>query len=137
MPTGHVTQYERVEVVTNNTQVLIVDDQDAFRSAARMVVELTDGFEVAGEASTGEEGVSLVEDLRPDLVLMDINMAGIGGLEATRRITEAHPDTKVVIFSTYEANEYDSRARDAGAIAFVPKADFEPSVLAATWTGAD
>ena len=119
--------------MTSPARVLIVDDQEAFRSAARMVVELTDGFDVAGEAASGEEGVDLVDTLRPDLVLMDINMPGIDGLEATRQITQAHPRAKVVIFSTYEANEYDSRARDAGAIAFVPKSDFEPSVLTAIW----
>jgi len=122
-----------MEVTTSVVRVLIVDDQEAFRSAARLVVELTDGFEVAAEAGTGEEGVDLAESLRPDLVLMDINMPGIDGLEATRRITLANPQTKVVIFSTYEANEYDSRAKDAGAIAFVPKADFGPLVLVSTW----
>lgn len=117
-------------------RVLIVDDQEAFRSAARMVVDLTDGFEVVGEAASGEAGLDLVESARPDLVLMDINMPGIDGLETTRRITETRPETKVIIFSTYEPGEYDSRARDAGAVAFVSKADFEPSVLVSTWEGA-
>ena len=119
--------------MTSSVQVLIVDDQEAFRSAARLVVELTDGFDVIGEAATGEEGVDLAAQLGPDLVLMDINMPGIDGLEATRRITAANPGARVVIFSTYEANEYDSRARDAGAVAFVPKADFDPATLVATW----
>ncbi len=123
--------------MTSAVKVLIVDDQEAFRSAARLVVELTDGFDVAGEAATGEDGVSLADSLRPDLILMDINMPGIDGLEATRRITQAHPGMKVVVFSTYEANEYESRALDAGAIAFVPKADFEPSLLTTTWATVD
>ena len=123
--------------MTSAVKVLIVDDQEAFRSAARLVVELTDGFDVAGEAATGEDGVSLADSLRPDLILMDINMPGIDGLEATRRITRAHPGMKVVVFSTYEANEYESRALDAGAIAFVPKADFEPSLLTTTWATVD
>ena len=123
--------------MTSAVKVLIVDDQEAFRSAARLVVELTDGFNVAGEAATGEDGVSLADSLRPDLILMDINMPGIDGLEATRRITQAHPGMKVVVFSTYEANEYESRALDAGAIAFVPKADFEPSLLTTTWATVD
>ena len=117
--------------------VLIVDDQDAFRSAARMVVELTDGFEVAGEASSGEEGLESVAELKPDLVLMDINMPGIDGLETTRRIKASRPDTKVIIFSTYEPGEYDSRAREAGALAFVPKSEFEPKVLVEVWQSAD
>ena len=81
--------------------------------------------------------MSLADSLRPDLILMDINMPGIDGLEATRRITRAHPGMKVVVFSTYEANEYESRALDAGAIAFVPKADFEPSLLTTTWATVD
>jgi DNA-binding NarL/FixJ family response regulator len=126
-----------MEIMTSAVKVLIVDDQEAFRSAARLVVELTDGFDVAGEAATGEDGVSLADSLRPDLILMDINMPGIDGLEATRRITQAHPGMKVVVFSTYEANEYESRALDAGAIAFVPKADFEPSLLTTTWATVD
>ena len=117
-------------------RVLIVDDQDAFRSAARMVVELTSGFEVVAEAANGVEGIELVDEHQPDLVLMDINMPGIDGLEATRRITEAHPQIKVIIFSTYEPGEYDSRAREAGAIAFVSKADFEPSTLVSSWEDA-
>lgn len=117
-------------------KVLIVDDQEAFRSAARMVVELTEGFEVAGEATSGDEGIQLAGELQPDLVLMDINMPGLDGLETTRRIKERLPEIVVIIFSTYEPGEYDSRARDAGAVAFVPKADFEPSVLLATWESA-
>src|SRR5439155_1443080 len=68
------------------TRVLIVDDQEPFRLAARMVVEATEGFEVVGEAETGEEGVELARTLEPDLVLMDVNLPGINGLDATRQI---------------------------------------------------
>ena len=67
-------------------RVLIVDDQEPFRMAARMVVEATDGFEVVGEAETGEDSVVMARDLAPDLVLMDVNLPGINGLDATRQI---------------------------------------------------
>jgi DNA-binding NarL/FixJ family response regulator len=74
--------------------VLIVDDQAPFRRAARAVVTATPGFEVIGEAESGEEAVELAEDLAPEVVLMDINLPGINGIEATRRITAAHPNVR-------------------------------------------
>ena len=123
-----------MDTVTKSVGVLLVDDQEAFRSAARLVVELTDGFEIVGEASTGEEGVELVDTLRPDLVLMDVKMPGIDGLEATRRILAKHPEARVIVLSTYE--EYASRTREAGALAFISKADFGPGVLSEVWSSA-
>ncbi|MGD2060410.1 MAG: response regulator transcription factor [Acidimicrobiia bacterium] len=112
-------------------QVLIVDDQEAFRSAARLVVDLADGFAVAGEAETGEEGVRMATELRPDLILMDMNLPGIDGLDATRQIMTALPETRVIALCTYE--EFGERALAAGAIAFISKSDFEPALLAQTW----
>ena len=67
-------------------RVLIVDDQAPFRDVARTVVELTDGFEVVGEVETGEDSVTSARELHPDLVLMDVNLPGISGLDATREI---------------------------------------------------
>jgi two-component system invasion response regulator UvrY len=123
-----------VNVVTDLIQVLIVDDQEAFRSAARLVVDLADGFEFAGEAETGEDGVRVAGEIHPDLVLMDMNLPGIDGLEATRQILSALPETRVIGLSTYE--EFRDRAIAAGAVAFISKSDFEPGLLAATWNGA-
>ena len=118
-------------MVTGLIKVVIVDDQETFRSAARLVVDLADGFEVAGEAETGEDGVLMATELRPDLVLMDMNLPGIDGPEATRQIVTALPDTKVIGLSTYE--EFRDRAIAAGAVAFISKSDFEPALLAEVW----
>jgi DNA-binding NarL/FixJ family response regulator len=118
-------------------RVLIVDDQEPFRLAARTVVELTDGFDVAGESETGEAAVEATRDLRPDLVLMDVNLPGIDGMEATRRILEESGNRVVVLMlSTYEADEYAPRAAEVGAAAYIPKAEFEPDRLADAWSAA-
>ncbi|CAN5655778.1 hypothetical protein BH24ACT14_BH24ACT14_17290 [soil metagenome] len=117
--------------------VLIVDDQAPLRSAARMVVALSDGFEVVGEAETGESAVELAAELAPDLVLMDVNLPGIDGLEATRQILagSARPPV-IVVLSTYEADEYAPRAAGAGAAAFIAKSEFDPDSLEEAWRAA-
>ena len=109
--------------------VLVVDDQSPFRSAARSVVRATPGFEVVGEATSGEEALEQVDALHPALVLMDINMDGIGGIEATRRIRAAHPEVGVVLLSTYDADDLPADARTCGASAYVHKEQFGPDVL--------
>ncbi|HSD49646.1 MAG TPA: response regulator transcription factor [Actinomycetota bacterium] len=118
-------------------RVLIVDDQEPFRMAARMVVEATEGFEVAGEAETGEESVVRASELSPDLVLMDVNLPGINGLEATRRIlAQGGGSVVVLLLSTYEEEEYAPRAAECGAAAYVPKAVFGPDRLEQAWAAA-
>jgi DNA-binding NarL/FixJ family response regulator len=118
-------------------RVLIVDDQEPFRLAARMVVEATDGFEVVGEAESGEESVELARQIEPDLVLMDVNLPGINGLDATRQILQESGEVVVVlVLSTYEADEYAPRAAEAGASAYIPKSAFGPEQLAEAWRNA-
>ena len=121
-------------------RVLIVDDQEPFRMAARMVVEVTDGFEVVGEAETGEDSVTMAEELKPDLVLMDVNLPGINGLDATRQILAGAIDGSgavvVLLLSTYEEEEYAPRAAECGASAYIPKAVFGPDRLEAAWAAA-
>jgi DNA-binding NarL/FixJ family response regulator len=117
-------------------RVMIVDDQAPFRMAARMVVDATEGFEVAGEAETGEDSVELARELSPDLVLMDVNLPGIDGLDATRRILSASDTVVVLLLSTYEEAEYAPRAAECGASAYIPKASFGPDRLEAAWAEA-
>ncbi len=119
-------------------QVVIVDDQAAFRRAARRVMALRPGFEVVGEAESGEASVEACRALRPDLVLMDVHLPGIDGLEATRRILEgAEPNGPVVLLlSTYDAADYAEQAVACGAAAYLPKAEFGPAALSAAWTAA-
>ena len=116
-----------------DVRVLIVDDQVPFREASRMVVELTDGFEVVGEAENGEEGVELAANLSPDLVLMDVQMPGIDGLEATRRIMDLDDPPRVLVMSTHESGNYEGPAQAAGAIGFIPKSAFGMDELEEAW----
>jgi DNA-binding NarL/FixJ family response regulator len=121
------------EAAPVNVRVLIVDDQVPFREASRMVVEMTDGFEVAGEAENGHRALELVADLRPDLVLMDVQMPGMDGIETTRRISALPDPPAVVVMSTHESGDYVGVAVAAGAIGFVPKSQFGFDTLAEMW----
>jgi len=115
--------------------VLVVDDQEPFRAAARFVVRATAGMQVVGEVETGEEAVAMAESLRPHLVLMDINLPGMSGLEATRRIVESRPGTAVLLMSTYSAEDLPAQARSCGARGYVHKSNLTPDVLLATVDG--
>jgi DNA-binding NarL/FixJ family response regulator len=117
-------------------RVLIVDDQAPFRLAARMVVDATPGFEVVGEAETGEASVDMARELEPDLVLLDVNLPGINGVEACRRILANSASTRVILVSTYEQDEYAPRAKEAGAIAYISKSTFGPDRLIDAWEAA-
>ena len=115
--------------------VLVVDDQEPFRAAARFVVRATAGMQVVGEVETGEEAVAVAESLRPHLVLMDINLPGISGLEATRRIVDSRPETAVLLMSTYSAEDLPAQARSCGARGYVHKSNLTPDVLLAIVDG--
>src|SRR3954452_10550319 len=113
--------------------VLVVDDQLPFRLAARAVLRRADEFELVGEAASGEEAVDRVAALRPELVLMDINMPGINGIEATRQILAEAPDTVVFLCSTYQLSDLPDDAMTSGAKAYVNKEELGPEVLADLW----
>ena len=109
--------------------VLIVDDQPPFRSVARTLVSMISGWQVVAEAATGEEAVSMAELHRPDVILMDINLPGISGMEATRRIVQAQPSVKVALVSTYAADDLPADALDCGARSYFRKEDLTPRLL--------
>ena len=114
-------------------RVLIVDDQETYRRAMGAVVDATDGFVVVGSATTGEESLTASAELRPDLVLMDINLPGIDGIEAAKRLS-ARPDSPVVVLlSTYDEDQFE--LSDCGATAYVAKAAFGPDRLSEAWAG--
>lgn len=117
--------------------VMVVDDQAPFRLAARAVVKRAEGFELIGEAGTGEEAVELAGELRPDLVLMDINMPGINGIEATSRIVSQEPGAVVFLCSTYERSDLPEEAGDSGARAYINKEELGPAVLRDLWDARD
>ena len=114
-------------------RVLIVDDQEPFREASRMVVEMTDGFVVVGEAGDGEEAVRMAGELRPDIVIMDVQMPGMNGIEATRTIAAMDQPPRVLVMSTHESGDFGGPALDAGALAFMPKAEFGMDALVEFW----
>ena len=120
----------RPELVTS---VLAVDDQPVFLSAVRKLINATAAMFVIGEAGRGEEAVELVESLRPDLVLMDVYMPGLGGVQAAREIKAAHPSTIVALLSTTHPDELSCQGGSCPADALLWKSDLRPSVLEEIW----
>ena len=117
-------------------RVLLVDDQAPFLLAMNAVVDETDGFEVVGEASSGEESVLAAAELLPDVVLMDVNLPGIDGLEATRRLRGRHSPPLVLLLSTYDEDAGAHFIEQCGATAYVTKSAFGPDRLRELWAAA-
>ena len=113
--------------------VLTVDDQAVFRGIARDVIDATTGFHPVGEADCAEEASKPSSAMRPGLVLLDVRMPGVGGIEAARRIGAAHPEVVVVLMSADDIEELPRGVRSCGAAAFVRKQDFGPDLLRGLW----
>ncbi len=104
-------------------RVLLVDDRPQVLRDLRQLLMLTEAIEIAGEAKDGEEAVRLNTELQPDAVIMDLEMPGMGGYEATRRIKNEMPGVRVIILSVHAGPEERGRARAAGADCFVVKGE--------------
>lgn len=103
------------------TTVLIVDDHEVVREGVRALLEAQEEFQVVGEASSGKEAVILAAERDPDVVLMDLVMSGMDGVEATRRVKTTCPRSQVVILTSYHQDEHIFPALQAGAISYVLK----------------
>lgn len=96
-------------------RILIVDDHEIVREGVRHILDNQDDWEIAGEATNGEEALRLYPELNPDAVLMDITMPVLGGLDATRELTRSYPDARVVIFTMHESPSLARTSENAGA----------------------
>jgi len=109
--------------------VLLVDDQPVFRNVAKSVLERDGACEVIGEATDGMHALEMMSKLNPDIVVMDVQMGDMSGVEATRRILSRHPQANVVLTSMGSDSEYPTLAREIGARGFVPKRNLNVSML--------
>ncbi|MDT5299123.1 MAG: hypothetical protein QOG79_2365 [Mycobacterium sp.] len=118
-------------------RVLLADDQSLLRKGFRMILNAEPGIDVVGEAADGAEAIELVDQYRPDVVLMDLRMPVLDGIEATRQIVSAHDDVRVVVLTTFDLDEYVFASLKAGASAFLLKDAKEDQLVAAIRIAAD
>jgi DNA-binding NarL/FixJ family response regulator len=116
-----------------SVRVMVVDDQPSFRRVARALISATSGFEPVGTADCGAEALQRADQLRPDLVLMDVYMPGMDGFEAARQLTGTHPGCVVVLVSLEDTEDLPGLVASSGAVALVRKQDLKPSLLRHLW----
>ena len=111
------------------TRILLVDDHAVVRAGLRALIEASGRFEVVGEASSGEEGVRTTRSLEPDIVVMDLAMPGLDGVQATRRIAALGLGTKVLMLTIHDEDEFIVPAMEAGAAGFLDKSAADSDLL--------
>ena len=112
-----------------SVSIMLVDDQPVFRDVARALLERDGDFDVIAEASDGIDAVEMIESVGPDVVIMDIQMSAMSGIEATRKILMEHPNARVVLTSMTAESEYLRLVREIGALAFIAKRNLNASSL--------
>ena len=112
---------QRQAFVVANIKVMIVDDHELVRTGITRILNDAPGIKVVGEASSGEEALTLVKQCEPEVLLMDVSMPGIGGLEATRKLVLSDPGLKIIVVSSYSEEPYPSRMLEAGASGYLTK----------------
>jgi DNA-binding NarL/FixJ family response regulator len=123
--------YGKARTHGDKIRILVVDDHAGYRQGLLALIELEDDMEAVGEASDGREALEQVSLLKPDVVLMDVNMPDMGGMEATRKLADAYPGILVIILTMFKGEEHLREARRAGASAYVVK-DADSEVLLGT-----
>jgi DNA-binding NarL/FixJ family response regulator len=119
--------------MTAPVTVLVVDDEPLFRAAVVAVVAETEGFAVVAQVASGEEAVEAARGLHPDVVIMDVNLPGIDGVEATRRVLLAGDPPVVLLLSTYDDDVGTDLVGECGAAGYLTKSALGPAALAAAW----
>jgi two-component system invasion response regulator UvrY len=115
--------------MSETIKIILVDDHTVVRAGFKMLLATDEDIEVIGEAERGEQAIQLYQALAPDLVVMDLSMPGIGGLETIRRIVQRHPEALILVFSVHHEQVYVSRALNAGAKGYITK-NSAPGILA-------
>lgn len=122
-------RHSRLEVLHTVTKILVADDHDLVRMGIVRMLEDVPGFTVVGEAKTGEEAVRMARECKPEVILMDVKMPGIGGLEATKKILAYQPNIKVIAVTSLSDDMYPERLMKAGACGYVTKgANFDEMI---------
>jgi two-component system, NarL family, invasion response regulator UvrY len=122
-----------VDMTARPVGVLVVDDKPVFRRAAKAVVDAATGFALVGEATSARQALAAVEELRPDLVLIEVRLRGPGGIETARRLAKTHPATVVVLLSVDGALSLPADVGRCGAADLVRKQDLRPAMLRDLW----
>ena len=134
---NNVNVYENNASAPEKTRIAIIDDHRLFREGVKRILDMEDQFSVVAEGDDGSEAENIVRDHNPDVVLMDINMPNINGVEATRRLIEKAPETKVIILSIHDDETYVSHAVQTGASGYLLKEMDADSLIEAVRVVAD